>query len=612
MRNQLYFGDNLHVLRNHIKDQSVELIYLDPPFNSNASYNILFRGPAGDKAQAQIEAFDDTWHWGPAAAEAYDDVLGSGGKVADLLKALRSFLHENDMMAYLSMMAVRLIELHRVLKPTGSLYLHCDPTASHYLKLLLDGVFGPFCFRTEYSWKRSSAHNDAKQGRRQAGNIRDIIFFYSRSPRDWTWNWQFTPYDSEYIDNFYRYIEPGTNRRYRLGDLTAAKAGGDTRYEWRVKRVHGGSWDADLGNEFRNPKPNWEYRSVLPYGKIIWAYSYKNMVDLDKEGRIIYSSSGMPNYKRYLDEMAGVPIQNNWDDIRPVGSKERLGYPTQKPLELLKRVVLSSTNPGDVVLDPFCGCGTAVHAAEQHNRTWIGIDITFPAIQIINDRLKHHLPNARYDVLGLPTTVEDATALAQLDKFQFEFWAVALVGGHSKYGRARGDRGIDGQFYFKLDARRDGTGLISVKGGQTLNPSMVRDLRGTIEREGAETGILICLTEPTPQMRKEADAAGFFISSQGRHFRIQIRTIEELLLGKGIDCPLQYTTVTMVQRGRERVRYQQRRTAMDPVQLLRQRNMLLPIKGGQAVDRKGQFGFSVETPQTSDTKPVSARKKRTA
>ena len=515
------------------------------------------------------------------------------------------------MMAYLAMMCVRLIELHRTLKKTGSLYLHCDPTASHYLKILLDGIFGPFGFRTEISWKRSSAHNDAKQGRKQYGNIRDIILFYSKDPKVWTWNWQYTPYDDNYTENFYKHIEPGTNRRFRLDNLTAAKAGGNTRYEWRVKRPIGGTWEADLEGEHVNPRHGWEYAGMLPYGKRIWAYSYDNMVRLSKEGRLAYASTGMPNYKRYLDEMPGVPLQNNWDDIRSVGAKERLGYPTQKPLALLERIIQASSNPGDVVLDPFCGCGTAVHAAGKLQRDWIGIDVTFPAIQIIDDRLSHHLPGAKYEIIGIPKTLDDAAALADFDKFQFQFWSVALVGGHSRYGRHKGsDQGVDGQFFFKLNAKTDGMGIISVKGGKSVNPSMVRDLRGTIEREGAEIGVFISLSEPTAQMRKEAAAAGFFESSQGRHPRLQLRSIEELLSGKSINCPLQYTTVTMTQAGRKQAQAKQKKTAIDPAELLRQRTILFPISGGRAVDRHGQAELSLDATETSEDFAQVKRRKR--
>ncbi|MGV2137700.1 DNA methyltransferase [Agrobacterium sp. 16-2014-1-2a] len=604
MSGQLFFGDNLHILREHIQSESVDLIYLDPPFNSNANYNILFKGLGGRNAQAQIEAFDDTWHWGIAAETAYDDVMRSGSQASTMVRALRATLGDNDMMAYLAMMSVRLIELHRVLKPTGSLYLHCDPTASHYLKMILDSIFSPFCYKSEISWKRSSAHNDAKQGRKQYGNIRDIVFFYTKHPREWTWNWQFTPYDKEYIDQFYKFTDEKTGRLYRLGDLTAAKTGGDTRYEWRVKRLSGGEWEADPKNEYLYPKPGWEYEGKLPYGKRIWAYSFDNMSKFSNTGRIVYSSTGMPNYKRYLDEMPGVPLQNCWDDIKPPSAKERLGYPTQKPIALLDRIIETSSNPGDVILDPFCGCGTAVHSAERNKRHWIGIDVTFPAIQVIDDRLRYYVPSARYKIDGIPRTLEDAAALAEIDKFQFQFWAVALVGGHSRYGKG-GDQGIDGQFFFKRDSKTDGMGIISVKGGKSVNPGMIRDLRGTIERENAEMGVFISLIPPSLQMESEAASAGFFESSQGRHPRIQIKTIADLLDGKGIDSPLQYTTVTMVEAGRQAARGTQKKQAIPPNELLRQRNLLLPISGTGR--KKDQEEFELENTSSQLEKAVVKR-----
>ena len=331
MTNALYYGDNLDVLRNHIKDESVDLVYLDPPFNSNANYNVLFKAPDGHQSQAQIEAFEDTWHWNENAERAFDEVMTSGNSnAADMLRAMRGFLGENDMMAYLAMMAVRLIELHRVLKKTGSLYLHCDPTASHYLKILLDAVFGPVGFRTAISWKRSSAHNDAKQGRMQYGNIRDELFFYTKS-NDWVWNWQFTSYDESYISSAYRH-EDADGRKYRRGDLSAAKPGGDVEYQWRVKRKVGGDWAADLSNEHLTPIADSEYKGVPPYKGRYWAYSKANMAEYANTNRLVYASSGMPEYKRYLDEMPGVPLQNDWSDILPASGNESLGYPTQKPV----------------------------------------------------------------------------------------------------------------------------------------------------------------------------------------------------------------------------------------------------------------------------------------
>lgn len=242
--NKLYYGDNLDVLRRHIKDESVDLVYLDPPFNSAQNYNVLFADQDGSRAAAQIQAFEDTWRWDQAAAAAYEEVVERGGRVADALRAFRTFLGDNDMLAYLSMMAPRLVELRRALKEEGTLYLHCDPTSSHYLKILLDGVFGPNHFLSEVVWKRTSAHSDTKQGRRQHGRVHDVILVYTKG-ENWTWNPVHVAYDEEYVEGKYKHIEEGTGRRYQLDNLTgpggAAKGNpsyevmGVTRY-WRYSK----------------------------------------------------------------------------------------------------------------------------------------------------------------------------------------------------------------------------------------------------------------------------------------------------------------------------------------------------------------------------------------
>ena len=261
--NTLYYGDNLDILRRYVQDESVDLVYLDPPFNSNQTYNILFREKDGSQSASQIKAFEDTWQWDEAAARSFEETVESGGQVSDALIAFRQILGTNDMLAYLSMMAPRLVELRRVLKPTGSLYLHCDPTASHCLKLLLDSIFGPTRFRTEIIWKRTSAHSDTRQGRRQHGRIHDVLLFYTKTD-DWRWHPVYTEYDPRYVDDFYRFVEPETNRRYRKGDLTAARPGGNTSYEWRVKRPLDKEWQADLTDEWKSPRPGWEYKGIPP------------------------------------------------------------------------------------------------------------------------------------------------------------------------------------------------------------------------------------------------------------------------------------------------------------------------------------------------------------
>ncbi|MFN4239481.1 MAG: site-specific DNA-methyltransferase [Erythrobacter cryptus] len=540
MPNTLYFGDNLHILREHIADESVDLIYLDPPFNSNANYNILFKSPEGAQSDAQIEAFEDTWHWNHAAEAAFDEVMRSGRTQAfELLRAMRAFLGDNDMMAYLAMMAVRLIELHRVLKATGSLYLHCDPTASHYLKLLLDGVFGARAFRSEISWKRSSAHNDAKQGRTQPGNIRDIIFFYTKSASDWTWNWLFTEYDESYIQSAYR-LTDGSGRRYRRDNLTAAKPGGDVSYLWPVKRRGEGDWEADLDEEHQHPKEGWEYKQVPPYRNRFWAYSKAKMKKFAEEGRLAYTKSGMPEFKRYLDEMPGVPLQNDWGDIPPVIGSERLGYPTQKPLALLERIIAASSNEGDVVLDPFCGCGTAVHAAQKLGRQWIGIDVTHLAIGLIEKRMREAFPGLAFTVVGRPQDLQSALDLAARDKHQFELWALSVVDAQPwKGGRKGADGGIDGIIYFKPDGKKTERAIVEVKGGGVGVKDIGR-LAQVIERERAPIGVFITAQAPTRAMERDAAAVGVWENpTTGRTYpRLQILTLAEIFQGKRPSIPL--------------------------------------------------------------------------
>ena len=514
-KNALYFGDNLDILREHIPDESVDLIYLDPPFNSNATYNVLFREKTGEESAAQITAFDDTWHWDMGSEAAYRDVVTNGPtKLADLLQAMRSFLGQNDMMAYLTMMAQRMVELHRVLKPTGSLYLHCDPTASHYIKLLLDATFGPRSFRTEITWKRTSAHSDTKQGRRQHGRVHDILFFYSKTDQ-WTWNPVYTPYDDEYVDAFYRHVEPETGRRYRLGDIT-------------------GPGGAAKGN------PQYEVMGVTRY----WRYSRERMEELIAEGRIVQSRPGaVPAYKRYLDEMEGVPLQDVWTDIGPIGAraKERLSYPTQKPEALLERIVESSSNEGDVVLDPFCGCGTATAVAERLGRRWIGIDITHVAIALMKSRLHDAFGEdlSPYEVVGDPKDVESARALAtesQHDgRYQFEWWALGLVDARPAKKTRGADSGIDGSInYFDDNSGKAKRIIVQVKSGN-VRRDQIATLKGDMEREKAEIALFITLNEPTEPMWQEAASAGFY---EPEHFpgqlypRVQILTVESLLTGE--------------------------------------------------------------------------------
>jgi DNA modification methylase len=513
----LYYGDNLDILRKHeyFPDECIDLIYLDPPFNSNRSYNVLFRESTGAASEAQIEAFEDTWHWGPHAARAYEEVQsGPHQKVARMLHAMVDGLGHNDVTAYLTMMAVRLVELHRVLKPTGSIYLHCDPTTGPYLRVIMDSVFEAGNFVNEIAWKRSAAHSDRAQGSRHFGRLHDILLVYAKC-QDHTWNQPYEGHSQAYIASHYPYVEEGTGRRYGLDNIT-------------------GPGGAAKGN------PSYEVMGVTRY----WRYSRERMEQLISEGRIVQPRTGaVPRYKRYLDEMPGRPLQDVWDDLPPINSqaKERLGYPTQKPLALLERIINASSNPGDIVLDPFCGCGTAVHAAHKLGRRWIGIDITHLAIGLVRRRMQDAFPGLDIEVIGEPVDLAGARDLAQRDKYQFQWWALDRLGAQPVSGKKKGsDKGIDGVIPFfagpKEDYRR---ALVSVKGGEHVNVGMVRDLVGVLEREKEPIGVLLTLEPPTQPMITEAAAAGFYHNDfwQKDFPRVQILTVEEMLAGKRPQMP---------------------------------------------------------------------------
>ena len=509
--NALYYGDNLAVLRESIGGESVDLIYLDPPFNSQATYNLLFKSPDGAGSQAQIEAFEDTWHWTREAEDAFDQVIRSGNtNAADLLRAMRSFLGDNDMMAYLAMMAVRLLELHRVLKPTGSLYLHCDPTASHYLKILLDAVFGAANFRNEIIWKRQTAHSDA---RKKFSDVSDAILFYSKSSA-FIFKAAYEAHDPEYLTKFYRHDDGDGRGRYQLDNTTSP-----------------------------NPRPNMMYDWMgYPFPAKGWRYERATMQRLHNEGRLHYptDSVGNPYYtkrirlKRYLSEQAGSIVTNVWTDIHPLhaSNAERLGYPTQKPVALLERIIKASSNEGDVVLDPFCGCGTAVHAAQKLGRSWIGIDITHLAVSLIERRLKDAFPGIAFEVHGAPKDLWGARDLALRDKYQFQWWAVSLIDAQPFAGKKKGaDGGIDGLIYFKSDSRTTERAIVSVKGGDNVSVPMIRDLKGVLDREQAPIGVFLTLAPPTRPMETEAASAGFYELGGRRYPRLQIITIEQALAG---------------------------------------------------------------------------------
>ena len=515
VENTLWYGNNLGILRDEIPSETVDLIYLDPPFKSSQNYNVLFAEQDGSRAAAQIKAFEDTWRWDSAAVLAYHQIVELGGRVSEAMQAFHMILGDSDMLAYLAMMAPRLVQMRRVLKPTGSIYLHCDSTASHYLKILMDAVFGPDGFTNEIVWRRYGTHNDVGQGSRHYGRVHDILLFYTRGPKV-TWNQVFTPLDPKYIEQTYRYIEPGTGRRFTTTPLT-------------------GPGGAAKGN------PVFEWKGHMR----AWRYNRATMERLDHEGRLYYSRTGYVRQKLYLDESKGVPVQDVWGDIPSLSGAhaERLGYPTQKPVALLERIIKASTNEGDIVLDPFCGCGTAIIADQRLNRQWIGVDITHLAMSLIKNRLTDTFGSAvKFIIKGVPETVAEATFLAKQDQYEFQWWAVGLIGAAPReQERKKGaDKGIDGKLYFhdESDPTKTKQLISSVKSGH-LKPEYVRDLRGVIEREKAQIGVLLTLQDPTPAMRREAASAGFYHSPGWNtdHPRLQILTAGELLSGKRVDMP---------------------------------------------------------------------------
>ncbi len=437
--NVLFYGDNLDVLRRHVPDESVDLVYLDPPFNSNATYSVLFGHADGSKSSAQIKAFDDTWHWDNAAATAFEEAVTRGGQVAQALVAFRTLLGPSTMLAYLSMMAPRLVELRRVLKPTGSIYLHCDPTASHYLKLLMDAVFGGENFLNHVVWLYGLGGSSKRYWPRK----HDDLLWYSKTP------------DGHYFE----------------ADMIPATS-------------------AMMKGQLKKAPDYWD-----------------------------------------------IPTINNM-------AKERLGYPTQKPEALLERIVRSSSPEGGVILDPFCGCGTTIAAAEKLKRGWMGIDLTYLAISLIKSRLTA-MGASDYRVLGEPTTTDDAAELAREDPYQFQWWALGLIGARPAEGKKGADQGIDGRLFFFDGDQTPRQVIVSVKAGG-IQVSHVRDLVGVLQREQAQIGVLISFKQPTQPMRQEAASAGFYASPWGQHSRLQLLTVAELLAGKRLDMPAGGTHMTQV------------------------------------------------------------------
>jgi len=512
--NALYYGDNLEILRKYIPDNSIDLIYLDPPFNSKATYNILFKEPTGEPSQAQITAFDDTWHWGKESETSFQELVDNAPvNVVELISAFRRFIHQNDMMAYLVMMCVRLLELRRVLKETGSIYLHCDTTASHYLKILMDTIFGVANFRNEISWRRSQTRSSISRIFKRS---HDILLFYSKKS-DYLFNLQYKDLSEASLDLYSREDEKGLHRLVPL--VVSGKRNGETGQIWR-------GIDPNLSGK----------------GGSHWVTKPSNLDEYDKQGLIVWpqKAGGLPQLKYYLEDNKGVPVTDFWNDIDiiPSSSSESMGYPTQKPESLLERIIKASSDEGDIVLDPFCGCGTALVVAQKLNRKWIGIDVTHLAIGVMKYRLKKLFPTITFKVTGEPEDLSGARELAKDNKYEFQWWAVSLVGGQPYGDKKKGaDTGIDGHLYFMDEKDKVKKAIISVKGGGT-SVKDIRDLGHVIDREKAEIGIFITLEQPTRPMETEAVTKGFYHSPLGKDYpRIQILTMEELLNGKRPDIP---------------------------------------------------------------------------
>jgi len=522
--NTLYYGDNLDILRRYVADESVDLVYLDPPFNSNANYNVLFKEHSGEQASSQIHAFEDTWTWSMEAELALEAMIVEGGQVSVAMQALRKLLGTSNMMAYLAMMAPRLVELRRALKPTGSLYLHCDDTASAYLRVLMDAVFDPRSFLNEITWKRTHSHGNVS---RSFGAVCDTILVYTKTGA-YTWNQLYTAFALDYIERTFKYSDPD-GRRWQ--SVTLRNPGQRPNLHFPYTASNGVTYQ---------PHPNG------------WGCDEVRLRKYDREGRLHFpaKAGGALRLKMYLDESQGVRLQSLWDDIPAIGSQaaERLGYPTQKPEALLERIIRASSNEGDVVLDPFCGCGTAVDAAQKLGRPWIGIDVTYLAIALIRRRLRDAYGESvdeTYEVIGEPASVSDAKVLAAADPYQFQWWALDQVHARGVERKKGADRGIDGRIYFHEGDSGDVKQIIiSVKAGHT-GRAHVHELRGVVDREEAVIGVLISMQETTKPMREEAATAGFYTSPWGKHPRLQLLTVEDLLDGKGIDCPpLRHTSQT--------------------------------------------------------------------
>jgi site-specific DNA-methyltransferase (adenine-specific) len=532
MVNKLYYGDNLEVLRKYIKDESIDLCYIDPPFNSKRNYNQIYNN-LGKEDQAQAQAFVDTWTWDNHANEALEEIQSNyqgkfTSQTIDLIDGLTKVLGKGSLLAYLVSMTLRIVEIHRVLKSTGSFYLHCDPTASHYLKIVLDTVFcsqgGDYI--AEITWERTSAHSDSKT----FANTTDVIFLYSK--RILMFNQQFKPYSEEYLKKYYKHQDG--RGRFLDRDLTAGGlSGGGYNYDWKgIKKL--------------------------------WRCPIETMQKYEEQNKLYYTRNGTPRLKQYLEEMPGVPLTNLWNDIPPINSQasERLGYPTQKLEALLERIIKASSNKGDIILDAYCGCGTTIAVAERLERNWIGIDITYQSISLMLKRLEDSFGKNVLDKIelnGIPKDLESAKALAtkpdDRTRKEFEKWAVLTYSNNRAVinDKKGADKGIDAIAYFQGDKDNREKIIFQVKSGNVKSGD-IRDLQGTMTLQGAALGIFITLKPPSKDMIQTAKSAGIY---RGRYMsqsvdKIEIVTVQEILeQKKRLDVILTFEVLKAAEKQRE-------------------------------------------------------------
>jgi len=532
MVNKLYYGDNLEVLRKYIKDESIDLCYIDPPFNSKRNYNQIYNN-LGKEDQAQAQAFVDTWTWDNHANEALEEIQSNyqgkfTSQTIDLIDGLTKVLGKGSLLAYLVSMTLRIVEIHRVLKSTGSFYLHCDPTASHYLKIVLDTIFcsqgGDYI--AEITWERTSAHSDSKT----FANTTDVIFLYSK--RILMFNQQFKPYSEEYLKKYYKHQDG--KGRFLDRDLTAGGlSGGGYNYDWKgIKKL--------------------------------WRCPIETMQKYEEQNKLYYTRNGTPRLKQYLEEMPVVPLTNLWNDIPPINSQasERLGYPTQKPEALLERIIKASSNKGDVILDAYCGCGTTIAVGERLERNWIGIDITYQSISLILKRLEDSFGKNVLDKIelnGIPKDMESAQALAtkpdDRTRKEFEKWAVLTYSNNRAVinDKKGADKGVDAIAYFQGDKDNREKIIFQVKSGNVKSGD-IRDLQGTMTLQGAALGIFITLKPPSKDMVQTAKSAGIY---RGRYMsqsvdKIEIVTVQEILeQKKRLDVILTFEVLKAAEKQRE-------------------------------------------------------------